>query len=74
MKPLFTWYHFQNDELLGSWLFLFATLPIIPYCLIYLAASHFEPIYFLALGVSVVLVFGTYLFVRSCYPADGVSI
>ena len=40
MPPLFSWYHLQSDELLGSWLFLCATLPIIPYSLIYLAASH----------------------------------
>ena len=39
MRPLFTWYHFQNDELLASWLFLFATLPFIPYFLIYLISS-----------------------------------
>ncbi len=73
MKPLFSCYHFQSDELLGSWLFLFATLPIIPYCLIYLAASHAEAIYVLALAISVFFVFGTYLFVRACYPSDLVS-
>jgi hypothetical protein len=71
MKPLFgSWYHIQSDELLGSWLFLLATLPIIPYCLIYIAASNEEPIYVLALLVSVVFVCGTYLFVRACYPSD----
>lgn len=68
MKPLFAWYHLQSDELLGSWLFFFSTLPIIPYCLIYLSASDLQPIFFLALFVSCVMVLGTYLFVRACYP------
>lgn len=72
MKPLFTWYHVQSDELLGSWLFFFATLPVIPYALIYLAASHGSYLYFGALFAAVVVVFVTYLFVRACYPNDQV--
>ena len=72
MKPLFAdWYHIQSDELLGSWLFLLATLPIIPYSLIYIAASGgSDPLYWGALAVSVLLVMGTYLFVRACYPTE----
>ena len=70
MKPLFTWYHLQSDELLGSWLFFFAAVPIIPYSFIYLIGSYTNLVYLVALGVSCVLVFGTYLFVRACYPID----
>jgi hypothetical protein len=72
MKPLFRFYHFQSDELLGSWLFFFGTLPIIPYSLIYLAASHDNLEYLGALFVSILLVIGTLLFVRACYPSDQV--
>lgn len=71
MKPLFPHlYHLQSDELLGSWLFLLATLPVIPYSLIYIAASHEDIVYLGALGVALVLVAGTYLFVRACYPTE----
>lgn len=71
MKPLFPGlYHIQSDELLGSWLFLLATLPVIPYSLIYIAASHENIVYLGALGVSLMLVAGTYLFVRACYPTE----
>lgn len=71
MKPLFpNWYHIQNDELLGSWLFLIATFPIIPYALIYLAASGENVVYLAALGIAVLVVAGTCLFVRACYPQD----
>lgn len=70
MKPLFTWYHFQSDELLGSWLFLLGTLPFIPYCLIYLSASHGESIYLGALVCTAMGTVGTGLFVRGCYPTD----
>jgi hypothetical protein len=70
MKPLFKWYHFQSDELLGSWLFLLATLPIIPYSLIYISASDGDLVYLGALAVSILLVIGSYLFVRACYPSE----
>lgn len=71
MQPLFPdWYHVQSDELLGSWLFLLATVPVIPYALIYIAASHENVEYIGALGVALVLVAGSYLFVRACYPTE----
>jgi uncharacterized membrane protein len=72
MKPLFTWYHLQSDELLGSWLWLLGALPVIPYCLIYIAASNENMIYLGAMGVAILLVIGCYLFVRACYPSDKV--
>ncbi len=37
MKPLFPcWSHTATDELVGSWLFLFGTMPSIPYSICYL--------------------------------------
>lgn len=72
MKPLFSkrYYHIQNDELLGSWLFFFGTVPVIPYILLYLQQSNGAYIYWVALIVAIVFVFATYLFVRACYPND----
>lgn len=71
MQPLLTgWYHFQNDELLGSWCFLFATVPFIPYSIIYLSDDDENIIYLGMLFFSIVLTIGTYLFVRACYPQE----
>lgn len=71
MRPLLPFlYHFQNDELLGSWLYFFGTLPFIPYILIYVAASHEGLIYLIAFPIVLVCVYITYLFVESTYPRD----
>ena len=73
IQPLFpSCYHFQSDELLGSWLILVANLPVVPYSLIYLSTARTNWVYMGALFVSIVLVFGTALFVKSCYPTDKV--
>lgn len=51
MKPIFSWYHVASDELLGSWLFLLACVPFVPYSLIYIVqeddnkAYYGEPLY-----------------------------
>jgi hypothetical protein len=68
MRPLSSWYHFQSDELLGSWFFVFGTLPFIPYCLIYLSASDGSYEYFGALIIVILGCLGCLLFVRGCYP------
>jgi hypothetical protein len=34
MKPMFKWYHFQTDELFGSWMFALGTFPGIPWRLV----------------------------------------
>lgn len=73
MKPLFTWYHVQSDELLGSWLFFWGTVPVIPYILLYLAQSHGKFMYWIALFIACIFVFATLLFVRACYPNESVS-
>lgn len=75
MTPLFTWYHLQSDELLASWLFFCATVPFVPYCLIFLQSDGFNSLLFLAaLGFSIVACLGTLLFVRACYPSDRVRL
>lgn len=72
MKPLFpNHYHFQSDELLASWMFFFACFPFIPYCLIYLSASSYHSIIYIAgLGFAIAICLGTLVFVRACYPSD----
>ena len=60
IKPLFpSFYHFQNDELLGSWLILLANVPVVPYSLIYLSKDRTNWVYMGSLLVSIVLVIGT---------------
>jgi predicted Kef-type K+ transport protein len=74
MAPLFpTYYHLQSDELLASWLFFFATVPFVPYILIFLASSGYRSLLFLVgLGFAIVAAMGALLFVRACYPSDRV--
>mmetsp|Transcript_886 Transcript_886/g.1371 ORF Transcript_886/g.1371 Transcript_886/m.1371 type:complete len:607 (-) Transcript_886:213-2033(-) len=70
-KPLFpNWYFVQNDELVGSWLFLLASLPVIPYSLIYLSTEHDNFIYLSSLAISVLLALGCTLFVVACHPSE----
>jgi hypothetical protein len=74
MTPLFTYYHLQSDELLASWLFVAATFPFVPYCIIYLQSAGYNSLLFLvALGFAIIATIGTLLFVRACYPSDRVS-
>jgi hypothetical protein len=72
MRPLFAnWYHFQNDELLGSWFFFFATFMFIPYSMVYLSeGSHKNLVYLLMLAMSIFASIGAYMFVLACYPSD----
>ena len=71
MRALFpNIYHMQSDELLGSWLFLLGTVIFIPYCMIFVAGTTSKLLYLGLLVVSVIVTFGTYLFVRACYPTE----
>ena len=72
MRPLFRCRHFATDELFGSWMFAVATLPGIPYCLIFLAYQR--DLTYLAMLVFAVLSFlGSCLFVRGSYPVANES-
>lgn len=71
VRPLFWWYkHAQTDELLGAWLFFFGVVPAAPYAFVYWAFNPSEVIYLGALGVSIVAIFATGLFVKATYPHD----
>lgn len=71
--PLFKEYkHLQTDELLGAWMFLFGTVPAVPYILIYF---FIDPsfLYFVGLVLAIIFVYASWLFVKGCYPTDKVS-
>ena len=63
-------YHIQSDELLGSWLFLIGTVIFVPYCTIFAVSTTSKLLYLGLLAVAVIVSFGTYLFVRACYPTE----
>jgi len=74
LHPMFpSCYHLQSDELIGSWNFLFAALPFVPYALIYLAEAdtpESKILYLGALCVAILVIIGSFLFVRACYPSE----
>lgn len=68
LYPIFYGFkHFQTNELLGAWLFLIATLPFIPYFLVFFAFTELS-FYFFLFVLSIILVLANYLFVVTCYP------
>ena len=77
MKPVFQDlhynYHIATDELLGSWCFVFATLPFIPYSLLYIQSDSNNYIYYCLLIAAVFSVFGAFVFLLNCYPSEEVS-
>jgi hypothetical protein len=71
-QALFYWNrHFQTDELLGAWLFLFGTIPGVPYILVFFLIEP-SAFYFFALIAVVVFTLASGLFVVACYPSDKV--
>ena len=67
---MFKWYHISTDELLAAWLYLFATAPALPYCIIYLNYRPDRVAYWAAFIASVTFVIGSSLFVYTCYPEN----
>lgn len=72
LKPLFTNYHLATDELLAAWLFLFATIPFVPFMAVYVYYNADMLVYWGCLAASVIFVVATYFFVLACYPTDEV--
>jgi hypothetical protein len=72
MKPYFSsnFYHISTDELLGSWLFLFACFPFVPYSLIFVIAEPSNIFYWCMLSGALISVFGSYIFLVNCYPSE----
>jgi hypothetical protein len=72
--PIFTWKHFETDELLGAWLFFLGATPAVPYTAIYFIMDPSQLLYLGALAAAVVFVLASLLFVFACYPSDKVTI
>lgn len=71
---LFHYYkHVQSDELLGAWLFLFGTIPSIPYSLVYFSIQP-GLTYMILICMAVAGTMACVLFVLACYPNDNKSV
>jgi hypothetical protein len=68
--PIFQWRHVATDELLGAWLFLLGTMPLVPYSMMYWALNPSNVIYMGMVFASAVFVGACYMFVLACYPSD----
>ena len=68
LKPMFTWYHISTDELVGSWSFLIAIVPAVPYSLIFLTTVN-AFVYVAMFIVSLFCVAATAFFVKASYPS-----
>lgn len=66
--------HASTDELIAAWLFLLATLPLVPYTLIFLLLEPHVITYWMNFTASVISVIGSLFFVYTCYPAQNHSI
>ena len=67
---LFHWRHFGTDELFGSWMFFFGTVPAVPYTLIYWSLDPANVIYMGMVLIAVMTVLACYMFVLGCYPQN----
>lgn len=72
LKPLFNHYsmHLATDELLAAWLFLFGTIPFVPFIAVYVYYNPTVLVYWGSLVASIFFNIATYLFVLSCYPSE----
>ena len=72
LRPMFaSYYHIQNDELLGSWLYLLSVLCFIPYSLIFLKEAGFNSYVFAFMVLMAILAsFVCFMFVLACYPSE----
>jgi len=72
LKPLFSHIsvHMATDELLAAWLFLFATIPFVPFMAVYVWYNNQVMLYWGCLIASIIFVIATYFFVLACYPSD----
>lgn len=71
LPPLFTWYHFSNDELFAFWMFFVGTVISVPIMIVYLAYNDHNGEFLLALIICIIVSILTLLFVIACYPSEG---
>lgn len=68
--PLFKEYNnIQTDELLAAWMFLFGSIPAVPYIFV---RFIFEPsiLYFIGLILAFIFVYASWLVVKGSYPTE----
>jgi hypothetical protein len=68
-KPMFTWKHFETDELFAMWMFTLGTLPSVPCMAIYCYYNQENKDFQLALAICVIVTFGTMMLTFACYPS-----
>eukprot|EP01038_Epipyxis_sp_PR26KG_P012919 gene12919-17314_t len=69
--PLFTWYHFSNDELFAMWMFTFGTVPSIPCVGLYMYYNPHDAEFRLAFILCLIFSVATFLLTLACYPSVG---
>ena len=75
LRPLFKRFkHLTTDELLGAWLYLFGTIPAVPYSAVFIVHDPSQLIYWGALVASIAFVVCTSFFVVVCYPSAKVRL
>jgi hypothetical protein len=60
--------HFQTDELLASWMFLWGVVPFVPYMLVFFTIEP-SAMYFMGLLGTILFVIVSAISVASCYPS-----
>lgn len=68
--PLFTWRHFNPDELLGMWCFYVGTLPAVPVSAMYTYYTSLKSEFGLALALSMFSCIAVQLGVLATYPSE----
>lgn len=69
LPPLFTWYHFSNDELFAFWMFCIGTILSIPIMIIYYVYNTSNSEFLLALIICIIFSIASFLYVLSTYPS-----
>eukprot|EP01035_Chromulina_nebulosa_P021706 gene21706-28089_t len=72
LKPLFSWYHFQTDELFAMWMFLLGTAPSIPIMSIYVYYDPGNGAFKLALLICIIATLCSYP-IKSTKPTSAVT-
>ena len=68
--PVFTWKHFQTDELFGYWMFVLGTLPTIPCLALYANYNRNSGTFVLALLICIIVEILMVIFTLLCYPSE----
>eukprot|EP01038_Epipyxis_sp_PR26KG_P006436 gene6436-8856_t len=70
-EPLFTWYHFSNDELFAMWMFTIGTVPSIPCMGLYVYYNPENADFQLAFALCIIFSVACFILTLACYPSVG---